>query len=564
MPAVQGSPPNDATPPFGGATLRFVGLLLLMIAVFAAGSAVLVRYAGGELDALSRSRAEHVARSAVETLAADQARIALDYAWWDDAFERLVRDAAVDPEWAEQNIGKWLYDSAKIANTFVVAPDGGSRYAARAGEPQAADALALLGEDGRRLIAQALATPLDAPRTASGYMPIEGAMHLVTAAAITPQTLPEPPLDPAGRHVLVITRAIDAPLIAQLSERFVLPGLALVAPGAALPAQAVSIPLAGADGGVAARLAWTGDTLGATLTGRLLWPLLGLGCAVILLCGLLMRRHAAALRALAAANQALRGQRAEALAAKERAEFANRTKSFFLAGVSHELRTPLNAILGFSEIMKDELFGRIGQPQYREYVADIHHSAGHLLEVINEILDLSKIEAGAFTLRDEALDVAEIAAAAVRLAGAEVPAAARPRLELDLPAELPGLRADRRVLKQILINLLGNAVKFTPPDGRIVLRGWAQTDGLRLQVQDSGIGIAPENVPLVLAPFGQIDDPMTKRYRGTGLGLPLARLMTELHGGALTLESRPGHGTTVTLAFPTGRLLPRQALRQSA
>jgi PAS domain S-box-containing protein len=251
----------------------------------------------------------------------------------------------------------------------------------------------------------------------------------------------------------------------------------------------------------------------------------------------------------------LRERESALLAAKEMAEIASRSKSEFLANISHELRTPLNAIIGFSEIMRDQIFGPIGSPQYREYLGDVLESAHHLLELINDILDLAKAEAGKLELAEEQVDVAAVVRATVRLVRER---AQRAGLELSVNAAegLPIVHADERKLKQILLNLLSNAVKFTGEGGAIAVAAGLDARGdLILSVTDSGIGIAPGDLALALAPFGQVEGSLNRKHEGTGLGLPLSRAMAELHGGELTLESTFGKGTTVRVRLPASRVV---------
>jgi PAS domain S-box-containing protein len=238
------------------------------------------------------------------------------------------------------------------------------------------------------------------------------------------------------------------------------------------------------------------------------------------------------------------------------AEAANAAKTQFLANMSHELRTPLNAILGFSEVIKDEMFGPIGNPRYREYAEDILRSGRHLLELISDILDMSKIEAGKLVLHEEPIKLDEVVESClplVRQRAAESGVA----LKVEVPAALPALFADETRLRQILLNLLTNAVKFTPHGGYVRVGGHLAPGGaFVLEVEDSGIGMSQQDIALALLPFHQIDNASAKRFEGTGLGLPLTKRLVELHGGVIEIDSALGRGTTVTIRFPASRMHP--------
>ncbi len=246
-------------------------------------------------------------------------------------------------------------------------------------------------------------------------------------------------------------------------------------------------------------------------------------------------------------------------ATRDAAIYASHAKSQFLAHMSHEIRTPLNAILGFSEIIGKEVLGPVTPPKYREYADDIHQSGAHLLEIINDILDLAKIEAGKLEIEDGEVDVRHAIDASLRFVK-ERASKAGIALNTEVDADLPALRADKRMVKQMLINLLTNAAKFTPNRGVVtVLATLDRLGALRLSVRDTGVGIATEDIPKVLENFGQADNSRAGVSEGTGLGLPLIKSMIEMHGGTLEIESEIDAGTTATICFPSDRLAHNQA-----
>jgi PAS domain S-box-containing protein len=246
---------------------------------------------------------------------------------------------------------------------------------------------------------------------------------------------------------------------------------------------------------------------------------------------------------------------AELMRSKEAAEFANRTKTEFLANMSHELRTPLNAILGFSEMIACGMFGPLA-PKYVEYAGDIHKSGEHLLALVNDVLDLAKLEAGKLELRESDVCLHELVDECLLFLRNRAREGGV-LLHSELPLDLPLLRADGRVVKQLLLNFLSNAVKFTPEGGRVIVCAEAGRS-FSVSVSDTGIGMSAADIEVALSPFGQVDSKLARKHQGTGLGLPICKSLMELHGGDLTVTSRPNEGTTLTARFPAERVV-RQA-----
>lgn len=262
------------------------------------------------------------------------------------------------------------------------------------------------------------------------------------------------------------------------------------------------------------------------------------------------------IRSLRDSRRVLKRMTERLAVALDEAERASQAKSSFVANMSHELRTPLNAIIGFSDVIRNASIGPVGNPRYLDYAKDIHDSGVHLLGIINEILDLAKIESGrALPEKPEPFALVPMLEQAVRVTA---PLAQKQGVAVSVDVAEHGgieLLAVERVMRQIVLNILSNAVKFTPAGGTVRVSLDLSDDGLALRIADTGIGMSAEDIKVALTPFGQVDNALSRAHAGTGLGLPLAKAMMELAGGRLAIKSAPGRGTTVSMIFPPASVM---------
>jgi signal transduction histidine kinase len=484
---------------------------------------------------------------------------------WDDAIAHL--DRTFDAAWAIKNVGEYFVQNDSIPVSYILDEHDRPLLAMKEGRPVARDTYRALFPAAAPLIANirlreskrgSLRPPFHArgdiapPIQAWGVVKAGNAPFVVVASLVQPDMGAVLPLGPRA-PVLVNAEPLDGPFLAQISDRLLLQELRF-SPSERYSAAAFAI--GDPRGGVAGYLKWDPWKPGAELIAFAFLPIL-IGVAVPLV--LYLRSRAMATR-LSGALDELSRARDRADAALKAAQESDAAKSQFLANMSHELRTPLNAIIGFAEMLKSQTFRNATE----EYAGIIHRSAHFLLSLINDILDMSKIDAGKLELVESDVDVRALAEECISMMRPKAEAG-RLVIGLEFPQDLPRLRGDARYLRQVVLNLLSNAVKFTEAGGNIVIRAAMLESGeMRLSVSDNGRGIRAEDQARVFEYFGQGRHDVVEIDKGTGLGLPILRGLTEAHGGRVVLESTVGRGTRVDLIFPQQRVVRDTSAKRAA
>jgi signal transduction histidine kinase len=522
----------------------FVGGLLAFSFAMTLG---LIFLAGQGQDDTATQRSAQLAKAAIRQAQTRLGEVVLDYSLSDAPLEHL--EQAFDPVWAQRHYGGDLAGAFGVSTVFVIDGNDRTLYRFEGGRRQSGvDAYAVASGGLQQLVERARHPANAGAPVETGIVRIDGEPHLVAVASLIPESDAgwdsfSTTLGDSGGPVLVMAQQLAGPLLKRIATDYLLDdALATVEhPGG----SRIGLQLFAEDGSPAGVLSWHQELPSRGFLVAILPPIL-----VVIICIALLGFFL--LKGITASTGTLQ-------LAKERAQAADRSKTEFLANMSHELRTPLNAVIGFSETMRMELFGRLGHDKYRDYAGAIHESGSHLLEVINDILDLSKIEAGKFQIEESRLAIDEIVNAALRMVE-ERAAEATVKMQVRLPEPPRDLLADGRALKRILLNLLSNAIKFTPAGGRVSVTARVAEDGaFELIIADTGIGIAKEHLAMVMEPFMQVESAFRRKNAGTGLGLPLVRSLTELHGGTVALVSQLNRGTKVTVRLPAARLLLPEA-----
>jgi len=523
------------------------GLLVFSLALTLA----LLFWSAKSQDKIAIDSSRHLASTALSVQLGNLEKVLTDYTYWDEAYQKTVE--TFDPDWFDENFGAgpYLRDTFGITTSFVIGPDNRPlrhmHDSVNAEDARALNIDAHVEGGFSKLIQEARRTVDGEFLAAGGFVKMADQLYFVAVRVIHPHTedlLAKAAITPANAHVAVFMRPLDDELLQTLAQDFRLKNLSYIA-DIDLP-EGLTQPLDAPDGQQFGTLTWRID-----LPSRhVLYGVLP-GLLVVIICLGLLSWYVL--------NSLRRGQM-DLWRAMQRAQSADLTKTEFLANMSHELRTPMNAIIGFSEMMRNEVFGPLGNERYAEYNADIHDSGRHLLDIINDVLELSKVEAGKYVLRETEIALPEVIESVCRLMA---PRAANKGITFDvkIAPNLPTVYADERALKQILLKLLSNAIKFTPSEGRVVVEVAHDSKGtLRLTVSDTGVGIPKEQMPLIMEPFHQVVGPLTASDSGVGVGLPLTASLVALHGAAIRIESEVGKGTTVFVEFPPNRVvLPKAA-----
>ena len=523
--------------------IRVVATLLALSLAMTLGTVLWSAYRQDEI-VIEDSR--HLASSVLGILQSNLESTLTDYTYWTEAYENTV--ATFNVNWFDENYGDWPYlrENFGVTATLVIGPNDHvlrhlhdpavvTHDRIGAVDHHIQGGLSDLVQTARRAVDGAFVV-------AGGLVQEDGRIYLAAVRVIHPHTddlIRQAAITPENAYVAVFLRQIDDDVFQSMAADFGLDGLIHITDetsfdGATLPLRAVTGETFGA-------LAWQVDRPSRHVCGVVLPALL-----TVILC------------IAALSMYVLRGMRrgqTDLLQSMQRAESADRTKTEFLANMSHELRTPLNAIIGFSESMRLEMFGPLGHEKYAEYNDLIYESGQHLLSIVNDILELSKIEAGQHSLNESEFSLREAAESAYRLVKSR---ADEKEIEVitKVSSDFPNISADERAIKQILLNLLSNSIKFTPEGGRIFLQLFCNSDSeIQIILSDTGIGIPKEHLGLVFRPFHQVAEPLSRSEGGAGLGLPLVASLVAEHDGNIRISSEVNRGTTVVVTFPRHRVV---------
>ena len=528
--------------------------VMVLVVGFVLVSGALLHLSVRQHNVIAEQAAQHLARSSIMVLRNNLTKFVSDYAYWNDTAQNTIED--FNEEWVSDNIESWIIDGLEMDGVLAVGHK--NRVIARAhrnGTQRLSDP-AFFPAGLTSLIDAARAQPQtlgEVSPAISGFFRDDHGLYLASAAVIMWEDERGASLDQGVPGVLIFFKAIDGPVLKEIEAQFLLKGLELKTD--ASPATLNQLPLKAVDGTILGKLQWRVQEAGTNMLRNLIVPMTVISVLMLCTVGYIVWRTFRAARLVENYYKWLESQAQELLKARNLAEAANRSKSQFLATMSHELTTPLNAIIGFSDIIREPPNQILGPEKTKDYANDIFNSGHYLLTLINDILDMSKIESKRFELLEEVVPLDDLIQQCLKLVSR---AAEEKGIAVRWTETSISILCDTRAMKQVLINLVTNAIKFSQPHTRIKIDIHQGEEDFVISIQDQGIGMTDEDMERALLPFGQVRDAHIRENQGTGLGLNISRALTELHGGGLTITSQYEKGTTVSIHLPNYRIVPVQ------
>lgn len=502
---------------------RLVAPVFVAVAVSIAALVALAIFAARQQDAAALAAEKQVIQQEMRTIHGGLAVLAEDNAWWDAAVENIIFEENID--WIDSTLGESVIGISQIQGVFIVRRDGTMAYG---NFVAALPAPHTFLDAGFAELAKSMEIPKEhLPSSASGFLEIGGDLIAFGASMVQAGEVKSlPPIPDEKRALIIFVSLVSTEDIERIGQDNAIKGLRF----ATTPIEGDNtIPVLSLGGDSIGHLCWRPSEPGSEMLRYMVLPASMLLVIVIIALGRFLRQANRVLEELARANKA---------------------KSAFLASTSHEIRTPLNSIIGFTELISLELYGKVEGEKNKEYLQLIRQSGEHLLSIINDILDISKLEADRFEIYAEKVEPRTVIASAHKLVSASAMERGV-RVTTDcLPAEI---LSDERIMRQVLINLLSNAIKFTEPGGSVTVKGLSRGRFYDITITDTGIGMSEAQIETALSLFGQVEGELSRRHSGTGLGLPLVTRFMELLNGQFDISSSPGEGTTVTARFPLYR-----------
>lgn len=506
----------------------------VLIAVVASigAFAMLVVFAAGEQDSLSVSSQRTVLRQYLANFSKNLEVLAVDNSWWDTAVEKIIVET--DQDWISRTIGETVKDIEYLDGALIVRQDKSIIYASLPQKHQGLKVIpqGLLASSLGEILRRLAITPDGRKSSTRGMVKIGDALVTYGVGLVRSDRKKEYAATDGNTHpALVFFSILSAEEIEKLGNDLSVRDLRFTG---LEPARPGSLLLTDGRGAPVGMMVWTPKTPGTEMIKKVLLP------AVLLLI-------------LVAATMTRFANRVTTLL--QGLEQASKSKTAFLASMSHEVRTPLNSILGFSEMMALELFGKIEGAKNKEYLQLIQNSGKHLLTIINDILDISKLEAGKFSVYAEEIRPQSVIEETVNMVD---PSAHDRDVTVTQRCDGTKIFSDERIMRQVLINILSNAIKYTEQGGAVHISGEIKADHYQIRVADNGVGMTETEIETALATFGQVHNDLAIHHSGTGLGLPLVTRFMQLLGGKMSISSNPGKGTSVTLNFPTSSKTNKQ------